>query len=287
MANEAKLLIEHDVEDSDEPSVELPGGVYNYERSTHLLPERLEPTNLRQDSYHRLPGVFDPLSEDINNFVKGESIYRQLGFQYRRGILLFGSPGNGKTSLIREILKTHFTAKDLVIFADRVPSRHFVRVMRETLAQRFKVIVFEELAATLKGSALDQTLAFLDGELSLDRCLILATTNYPEQLPGNIVDRPSRFDKLYRLSDPNENGRKILLQNYLGMEIETQDIEATEGLSAAALREVCLLVKLRSVSISEAAKQLRNHRDLVKREFGNVKEVGLTLSKFDLDDLYE
>jgi SpoVK/Ycf46/Vps4 family AAA+-type ATPase len=285
MEKGAKLLVEYDVEDSAEKPIELPNGFYNYEQSNHFTPDRLEPMALRQDIYHQLPGVFDRLSDDIHHFLQGEAVYQELGLQYRRGILLYGPPGNGKTSLIREILRTHFSQDAIVVFIDRIPSRHFVRVMRETLSHRLKVIILEELAAVLKGSALDHALAFLDGEISLGNCLILATTNYPERLPGNIVDRPSRFDRLYYIRDPNENCRKIFLQKYLGAEVSDAEIRFTKGMSAAALREVCLLVKLRKIAFTEAARSLKRHKEIVKREFGAIKEIGFAAgSSDDYDD---
>jgi hypothetical protein len=277
----AKLLVEHEAEDSAEKPVELLGDIYNYESPSHAVPERLEPASLRQDSYHQLPGVFTHLSTDITHFQKGEAIYRKLGLQYRRGILLYGPPGNGKTSLIREIIRNYIPKEAIVIFMDRIPSRHFTQVMRETLQRRLKVIIFEELAATLKSSNLDHALSFLDGEISLDRCLILATTNYPERLPGNIVDRPSRFDQLYHVSDPNKNCRKILLEKYLDQEVKNFEIEETHGLSAAALREVCLLIKLKNMALSEAVKRLKRHKEIVKREFGAISEIGLSARTFD------
>ena len=282
----ATLLVEHDVEDTTEKPASLPGGVYSYERADHVIPDRLEPMEVRDDSYLRLPGVYESLASDIDHFTKGESIYRKLGFQYRRGILLYGPPGNGKTSLIREILRAQIPNDSLVFFMDRIPSRHFIRVIRETLFDRLKVIIFEEMAATLKNSDLDHALAFLDGEISLDRCLILATTNYPERLPGNIVDRPSRFDRLYRISDPNEECRSILLRAYLGRPAERSEIDSTKGLSTAGLRECRLLVRLKNLSLHEASLQLKRHKEIVKREFGVIGEIGLSAKShfFDAED---
>ena len=270
----ANLLVEHDAENTSEEPVELPGGVYSYERPNHAIPARLEPMEVRKDSYHRLPGAYDYLTADIDHFLRGESIYRELGLQYRRGILLYGPPGNGKTSLIREVLRAQISGGAVVIFMDRIPQRHFIRVLQATLSSRLKVIIFEELAAALKNSDLDHALAFLDGEISLDRCLILATTNYPERLPGNIVDRPSRFDRLYRISDPSEECRKILLECYLRRSVETSEVQATKGLSAAGLREACLLIRLKNIPLCEASLLLRRHREVVKREFGAIGEIG-------------
>jgi len=45
------------------------------------------------------------VDSEIIGFFKPEvaAMYRQLGVPYRRGVLMYGEPGNGKTSLIRRI----------------------------------------------------------------------------------------------------------------------------------------------------------------------------------------
>jgi SpoVK/Ycf46/Vps4 family AAA+-type ATPase len=205
---------------------------------------------------------------------------------------LYGPPGNGKTSLIREVIRAQISAPvsndAVIIFMDRIPPRRFIRTIQATLSNRLKVVIFEELAAALKNSELDHALAFLDGETSLDRCLILATTNYPERLPGNIVDRPSRFDKLYRISDPDEQCRELLLENYLGRKIEPSEIQTTKGLSTAGIREACLLVRLKNIPFTDASLLLQRHRDFVKKEFGAIKEIGFSARRYfeDVDDYF-
>lgn len=271
----AKFLVEYDADESSENSVQLPCGFYSYERRDHASPERLEPMEVREDFHLKLPGVPDRLLSDVSSFLSGERIYREMGIQYRRGILLYGPPGNGKTSLIREIIRTRVPKEAVVIFMDRIPSRHFVQVIQKTLSQTLKVIVFEELAATLRSSELDQVLAFLDGEMSLDKCLIFGTTNYPSQLPGNIVDRPSRFDRLYKIGDPNDEARAIFAEHFLGRKIDAIENAAMKGLSTAAIREACILVRMREISLLDASAILISHHELVKKEFGAVGEIGL------------
>jgi hypothetical protein len=83
------------------------------------------------------------------------------------------------------------------------------------------------------------------------------------------------------LSDPNENCRKILLHSYLKHEVNDAEIIAAKGLSAAALREACLLVKIRNINLSEAVKRLKQHKEIVRKEFGSTGEIGLNIKTFD------
>jgi chaperone BCS1 len=43
--------------------------------------------------------VKEDLLEDAMEFLAGEGFYRERGLPYRRGYLLYGVPGSGKTSL--------------------------------------------------------------------------------------------------------------------------------------------------------------------------------------------
>lgn len=270
-----RVLLQYSANESSDEPVILPPGVYSFEGGNHSNPDRLEPISLRSDSFLMLPGIYEKLVRDVQDFLGGKDVYRQFGFQHRRGLLLYGSPGNGKTCLIREIVRNIIPEQTTTIFMSHIPARSFIKVLQSTLANRMKVIIFEELAATLKASDIDDVLAFLDGENSLDCCLILATTNYPARLPGNIVDRPSRFDRLYQISDPLDEARKLLLENYLETKIGPTELELTRGLSVAGIREVCLLVKLRKLTIGDASKALKKHRDIVKREFAETTSIGL------------
>jgi len=278
-----KILTEEDAEDTSESSLELPNGVYSYEPGTHATPSRLEPMELRSDTFLSLPGIYEKFVEDIRSFLSAGAIYRNLGYQYRRGLLLYGPPGNGKTNLIRETIRNVIPEDSITIFMERIPPRNFIRAIQNTLQSRLKVIIFEELAVTLKRSNLDNVLAFLDGENSLDGCLILATTNYPGRLPGNIVDRPSRFDRLYQISDPSGDSRRVLLEYYLKRSIADEEIEITQGLSVAGIREACFLVRLRNLQLKDASRILKNHHDLAKREFGAMGEIGIQGRSFTED----
>jgi hypothetical protein len=269
-------FVRYDSERTDQKSCLLPSGTYIYKDEGLEVPCRLIPFKLRDDQYYEVQGVSKNLAQDIHDFIQGESIYREMGIQHRRGILLYGPPGNGKTSCIRNLIKTEVPKDAITILLNQIPDPSFLIKVGETLSHRLKIFVFEEFTTVFKESQTEAVLSFLDGEHSLDRSLVLATTNYPEKLPGNIVDRPSRFDRLLRYPDPCDSVRKVLLTHFLGTQIPItdRDIQLTQGLSVVALREIALLIRVRGYSVWEAVRALKQHREVVKREFRESKSIG-------------
>ena len=277
------LLFEEDLKCTNDRAVDLPSGHYTYGKPSYPRPARLEPLELLHDSYVRVSELYDGVASDLRRFLDSEGVYRSLGFQYRRGFLFYGPPGNGKTSLIRGLIQCELPADAVTIFLSSVPTRAILRGLR-ALPGRLKVFVFEELGTALESSNLDRFLSFLDGEDSIDRCLILATTNYPEKLPGNIVDRPSRFDRLVKVGDPTPSVRKELLGRLFAREIRPEELRATEGLSTAGLKELKLLVEVQGESLEHAARILHSYRKRAKEEFADLRPIGLSARSSDSDE---
>ncbi len=264
-------------------SVNLPFGCYRYIGADQDFPSRLLPTQLREDKQVHLGKVQKLVEDEFNLFIKNEQLFRDIGIQYRRGILLYGLPGCGKTVTLRYIVKNYAPPNSIIIFLDCLPSADFFNHVKLTLPDVFKIFVFEELAAILKADInVERMLDFLDGETSLDKSIIFATTNYPDRLPGNIVDRPSRFDKVIKVGNPDKEVRTNLLKFYLGREVFTEEINLAKDLSVASIKEVCMTSRIKNLSLKESVSILQNHKLLVKKEFDESKPIGL-VSKRLLD----
>lgn len=253
--------------------VDLPPGTYQYVDGGYNSIDRLVPVNFRKDGFVKTGDIYDDILDDIKSFLSKEEVYRNLNVMYKRGLLLYGPPGNGKTAIIRAVVHAELPKDAVTIIFDKsLPDPSFLNVMKTTLENRTKLFIFEELTDFIKNDNMEDLLTFLDGEFSIDKSLIIATTNYPENLPGNIVDRQSRFDTLYKVGNPNANQRKIILAHYLQNKPTKKDVEITDKLSTAAIKEVVLLSKLRDISIEKAVGMVKKHSDLVKKHFEEEKE---------------
>lgn len=279
--NNPGYFSEYDVSEYVGDPIKLPSGFYHHQFGDGRIPSRLLPTTLRNDGYLKASNIYDDLNKDIDDFLKEESIYRDMQGPYRWSGLFFGPPGNGKTAVIRQVLKRVQKEHDAVcIFIEELPDKLFLKALKDTLADRMKIIVFEELASVLENERMERVLDFLDGEMSLDRAMIFGTTNYPERLPANISDRPGRFDKLYEVGNPDEEERRKFLKYFMGDRYTLEErkldiyVEETKGLSVAAIREISRRCRARKIPITEAIKQMREHKQRVERSFSKSKEIG-------------
>lgn len=283
------LPVDYSALDTQKKAEELPGGFYRHEKADHYedLPERLVPADIRSDTVVDLPETFNPIVEDIKAFMSEEAIQTdlELGIQHKLGILLYGPPGTGKTTLIRSVIKDVIPPDAIVIFMETLFSNKMIKTLKDAESDRLKVLVFEEMVTAVENIKIDRLLDFLDGERSLNNMLVIGTTNYPEKLPGNIADRPGRFDRLYKIGDPNKSVRNLLIDFYLSRPATDEEIKLTDGMSAAAIKELCLIMRRHKKSMQEASVQIKKHRELVKREFSESRPMGLMRSSDDdLDD---
>ena len=260
-----------------EEAIQLPSGCYFYRPQGYSaeLPERLVVTTLRDDTFVEMTGITKHMVEDIKIFLKSKKTYSDIGIQYRRGFLLYGPPGQGKTTVIREIIKHEMPKESIAIFIDQLPSRAMLNNLKED--PRLKIIILEELVAfcDVNRGEISHLLDFLDGETSLSHAIIFATTNYPERLPGNIVDRPSRFDRLIKVGNPNAETRKALLTLYLGRSPDAEEVDLTDDLSVAAIKEVALLSRLHGISLKKTVEHIGKIRNLVKKDFDESSPISL------------
>jgi cell division protease FtsH len=201
------------------------------------------------------------LKEEIKRRVKSGTIdmlanmevYKKNNLPIKRGILMEGQPGTGKTLLAKALANQidstfiWITADD-VIFPDDIS---YIYNMARELSPT--VVLFEDIDYIGKdresygsgsfdkitGELLNQ----MDGLQSNEGIITLASSNYPKALDKALRNRPGRFDIRVRFELPDKEMRDLMFQRFFG-EIEIEDVlfedmvEKTKGYTGAYIKEL-------------------------------------------------
>ena len=252
---------------------DLPNGIYYHEYASSSTPERVSPMDIREDSYVDLMESLVELDESIEQFVQNKDIYTDSCSAYKLGILLFGPPGSGKTSYMREFIRKRKEA--IVIFMDGVPTRKFLEKLESSTKDRLKIVVFEEAVSLLEDSNdIREMLDFLDGSRSLTNTIYFLSTNYPESIPENVV-RNGRIDVFVRVEFPNITARKKLINLYLKREADEDELKITENMPIVDIREICFTHKKTNKTFPDCVKIIEDKNKMLKKHFGKSKEIRL------------
>jgi hypothetical protein len=157
----------------------------------------------------------------VENFLASKDFYLENRIPWKRGILLYGKPGNGKTSIIRTIISQYnFKPVTIVAGANDEAVREAFSYAEE---QSPSLLYFEDLDSLLEKSVdISSFLNLMDGISAKNGLLVIATANEVKKLKTNITDRPSRFDRKFEIPLPNAEMAYIYLKRWFGTLITAQ-----------------------------------------------------------------
>ena len=215
--------------------------------------------------------VFQELYDDIQRFYERKDWFKNLGIPYKRGYLLHGAPGNGKTSTIIGLASKFRIPVYIITKLDAGTIEKLPDLFTELPEKAF--VVFEDVDSMLlktrpvntKEETNDTTededdwpndtenvtdtskinmsglLNAIDGIASPEGYIMFMTTNFPENLDAALV-RPGRIDKKIEFKNPNHNQIKRFLKKFIPTATEIEqtifaDNMITKNLSAATLQE--------------------------------------------------
>lgn len=267
----------------------VPSGVYEL-KMNNQLGFYIEKQKSTSDDLLSLPmDEIKEILEDIDKFWKRSDIFKKYGYTHKRGILLHGPPGNGKSYLIQ--LLTQYLTKDMNGIVLNLKDYSSVELYLEFAGPVIRaiesdtpiIVIMEDIDNILEydRSTLTKVLNMLDGIKQIDKVVYIATTNYPEKLQERVSNRPSRFDRKYKISKPNAQVREYYIKHKLDKEdLEKIDlkkwVEKTKGLSISHLKELIVSVVILDVPFEKALSILKNMSDKVTSN-DDAKKIGFSL----------
>ena len=147
-------------------------------------------------------GMWDRLSQDCQRFGESEVWYRNLGIPYRRGYLLEGVPGSGKSATVEALAgKLHMPLYIMNFSSGGLSDQVLCRLL-SSIPPR-SILLMEDIDAAFEerhrdkdsesGVTFSGLLNALDGVASAEGRLLFMTTNHVDKLDPALI-RPGRCD---------------------------------------------------------------------------------------------
>jgi hypothetical protein len=256
----------------------VPYGSYEAVYCDHTT--SLKKLSLNSDTYIDLglSSEGNKIHKDISTFFNEETkkTYESLGVRYRASSLLYGPQGTGKTTCLLHAIKECNLEDSYVIYIPKRFELSDMKDFKEFFKNEKVILIIEELTERLD-RGIEDLLNFLDGYGSWTNCYIFGTTNHPERLPENIVDRPGRFNQLIEFPDAtDEQKRKYMTAKGFTEEEIDEVLPKLKNYALDYIVQLSVQSKVQGVKLTEYIDILNNNKERVKRSFKkNSGKVGL------------
>jgi transitional endoplasmic reticulum ATPase len=166
------------------------------------------------------------LREIVELPMRHPEIFRHLGIEPPKGVLLYGPPGVGKT-LLAKALANEVGAYFIAINGPEIMSKFYgeseqrLREIFEEARKNAPAIIFideidaiapkrEEVVGEVEKRVVAQLLTLMDGLTERGRVVVIGATNRPDALDP-ALRRPGRFDREIEIPPPDRKARREIL----------------------------------------------------------------------------
>nr|QNO54434.1 VCP-like ATPase [Methanosarcinales archaeon ANME-1 ERB7] len=260
-----------------------------------------EVTNIPSITYDDVGGLKDEMQkirEMIELPLRHPEIFERLGIDPPKGVLLYGSPGTGKTLLAKAVANEsdanfYYVGGPEIISKYVGESEERLRKLFAEAQENAPSIIFideidaiapkrEEVMGEVEKRLVSQLLTIMDGLKARGEVIVIGATNRPDSIDP-ALRRPGRFDREIEIGVPNvEDRKKILFIQVRNMPL-TKNVKIdefarmTHGYTGA---DLSLLTK------EAALKALRRVMPALDIEEESISEGVLEKMKVNRDDFF-
>lgn len=215
------------------------------------------------------------------DLIKRDHVYLEQGVTPKRGLILSGPPGAGKTLHIKSFVKDCMEAGATIFFVTGSTDERLINFVYDTAAfYSPSVVIFEDIDTIAMNrramfatnnsyaqSTLNALLHKLDG-ITQKNCITVATTNIIDALDPALSCRPGRFDRHFKFSYPSKEERLAIMEFYVdkfNLEIDIRKIFGNnpevewflskDGVTAAFCKDAVESVKRESIWANGTSKE--------------------------------
>jgi ATPase family associated with various cellular activities (AAA) len=201
------------------------------------------------------------IERQVVGIAQNREILRAAGQHLKRGILLHGAPGTGKTHTIRYLLGQLQGVTVVILSGNALAAIAQACSIARVLQPAAVIVEDVDLIAEQRGMhpgqnpLLFQLLNEMDGLGEDVDVAFLLTTNRPDLLEPALAARPGRVDQAIEIPLPDATARRELIELYRGnLHLDIEDfepiLERTAGVTASFLKE--LLRRAAMVAVAES-----------------------------------
>jgi len=168
------------------------------------------------ESIYLREGLLDDVVSDMQTFLTSKHRYNFLNIPYRRGYLLEGPPGTGKSSLILA-LASHFNLPTYALSVAKMDGENLESAMTDCTTpcimvfedvDTLKVAVSREQSSGIERLTMSDFLNCIDGIGASEGRIVFMTSNHPEVLDDAVV-RAGRIDRSYHIGHATDRELKM------------------------------------------------------------------------------